>query len=69
MGSKGCLPGVKLPGREVDHSPPSGAKVKNARSCTSTTHTPSWRGAQLKHRNFTLLMDVKGCGLDSTALE
>jgi hypothetical protein len=27
---------VKLPGREADHSPPSGAKVKNSWSYTST---------------------------------
>jgi len=29
-------PGVKRPGREADHSPPSSAEVKNAWSCTST---------------------------------
>jgi hypothetical protein len=28
--------GVKRPGREADHSPPSSAEVKNAWSCTST---------------------------------
>jgi hypothetical protein len=28
--------GVKRPGREVDHSPPSSAEVKNACSYTST---------------------------------
>jgi hypothetical protein len=28
--------GVKRPGREVDHSPPSSAEVKNAWSYTST---------------------------------
>jgi hypothetical protein len=28
--------GVKRPGREADHSPPSSAKVKNAWSYTST---------------------------------
>jgi hypothetical protein len=28
--------GVKLPGREADHSPPSSAEVKNAWSYTST---------------------------------
>jgi hypothetical protein len=28
--------GVKRPGREADHSPPSSAEGKNARSCTST---------------------------------
>jgi hypothetical protein len=29
-------PGVKQPGREADHSPPSSAEVKNAWSYTST---------------------------------
>jgi len=29
-------PGVKLPGHAADHSPPSGAKVKNVWSCTSS---------------------------------
>jgi hypothetical protein len=28
--------GIKWPGRETDHSPPSGAEVKNAWSYTST---------------------------------
>lgn len=28
--------GVKRPGRESDHSPPTSAVVKNYRSCTST---------------------------------
>jgi hypothetical protein len=36
MGARGSLPGVKQPVREVDHSPPSSAKVKNAWSYTST---------------------------------
>jgi hypothetical protein len=35
--------GVKRLGREADHSPPSSAEVKNARSCTSTAQ---WRGVQ-----------------------
>jgi hypothetical protein len=30
------MPGVKRPGRETDHSPPSSAEVKNAWSYTST---------------------------------
>jgi hypothetical protein len=28
IGTRGCFPGVKLPGREADHSPPSSAEVK-----------------------------------------
>jgi hypothetical protein len=48
--------GVKRPGREAGHSPPSSAEV---RECVElylhSPNTPSWRGAQLKkHRdNFT----------------
>jgi hypothetical protein len=37
--------GVKRPGREADHSPPSSAEVKNAWNYTSTPNTSSWRGA------------------------
>jgi len=35
-GTGGPYPGVKRPGREADHSPPSSAEVKNAWSYTST---------------------------------
>jgi hypothetical protein len=49
--------GVKLAGREADHSPPSSAEVKQ---CVvlyfHSPNTPSESGAQLKHRDsFTLL--------------
>jgi hypothetical protein len=41
--------GVKRPGREADHSPPSSAKVKEwVELYLHSPHTPSWRGAQLK---------------------
>jgi hypothetical protein len=47
--------GLKRPGREADYSHPSSAEV---RECVTlylhSPNTPSWRGAQLKHRdNFT----------------
>jgi hypothetical protein len=29
IGTRGSFPGVKQPGREADHSPPSSAEVKN----------------------------------------
>jgi hypothetical protein len=35
MGTRGSFPVVERPGREADHSPPSSAEVKNARSYTS----------------------------------
>jgi hypothetical protein len=47
--------GVKRPGREDNHSPPSSAEVKECMELyLHSPNTPSWRGAQLKHRdNFT----------------
>jgi hypothetical protein len=39
------LEGVKRPGREPDHSPPSSAEFKDARSYDSPPHMPSGRGA------------------------
>jgi len=36
--------GVKWSVREVDHSPPSSAEVKNGWSYISTPPTSSWRG-------------------------
>jgi hypothetical protein len=36
MDTGGSFPGVKRPGREADHSPPSSAEVKNTWSYTST---------------------------------
>jgi hypothetical protein len=44
--------GVKRPGREADHSPPSSAEIKEwVELYLHSPNTPSWRGAQLKHRN------------------
>jgi hypothetical protein len=41
--------GVKWPGREADHSPPSSAEVKErVQLHLHFPNTPSWRGAQLK---------------------
>jgi hypothetical protein len=47
--------GVKRPWREADHSPPYSAEVKECMKIyLHSYNTPSWRGAQLKHRdNFT----------------
>jgi hypothetical protein len=36
MGTGGSFPGVKRPGREADHSPPSSAEVKKMWIYTST---------------------------------
>jgi hypothetical protein len=46
-------PGVKRPGRDADHSPPSSAKVKNAWRYTSTSPI-RLHGVVLSHTdNFT----------------
>jgi hypothetical protein len=49
--------GIKLPGREADHSAPSSAEVKEwVELYLHSPYTPPWRGARLKekHRdNFT----------------
>jgi hypothetical protein len=55
-GYQGLFPwGVKRPGREADHSPPSSAEVKECVELyLHSPNTPSWRDAHLKHRdNFT----------------
>jgi hypothetical protein len=38
-------PGVKQPGREADHSPPTSTEIKKMWLYTSTPRTPSWRSA------------------------
>jgi hypothetical protein len=50
--------GVKRPGREADHSPPSSAEVEElVELYLHSPSTPSWRGAQLKHGdNFTFYL-------------
>jgi hypothetical protein len=52
--------GVKRPGREADHSPPSSAEVKNAWNYTSTlTDYVFMAWCLVKHRdNFTLTFTV-----------
>jgi hypothetical protein len=46
---------VERPGREADHLPPSSTEVKGGVELYPySPSTPSWRGAQLQHRdNFT----------------
>jgi hypothetical protein len=40
-------PGIKRPGSEADHSPPTSAELNKIWIYTSTPHTPSWRSAML----------------------
>jgi hypothetical protein len=63
MGTSGSFRGVKRPGREADHSPPSSAEVKK---CVvlylHSPSTPSWRGTQLKKKhndNFTFFWQIQ----------
>jgi hypothetical protein len=44
-GDRGLFLGVQQPGREVDHSPPSSAEVKNGGAIPPLAHTSSWCGA------------------------
>jgi hypothetical protein len=37
--------GVKRPGREADHSPPSSAEVKSGGAIPRLSHMSLWRGA------------------------
>jgi hypothetical protein len=41
------VPGVRRPGRQADHSPPSNAEVKNGGAVLPHPYTPSWRCAKL----------------------
>jgi hypothetical protein len=51
MGTRGSILGVKRPGCEADHSPPSSAGVKErVELYLHSPNMPSWCGAQLKHR-------------------
>jgi len=43
--------GVKQPGHEADHSPPSSAEIKNAWSCTSTPPYIFMAQCLIKHKN------------------
>jgi hypothetical protein len=48
--------GVKRPGREANHSPPSSAEVKEwLELYLYSPNTPPWRGAQLKNSTGTTL--------------
>jgi hypothetical protein len=61
MGTRGFSLGVKRPGREADHSPPSSAEVKYAWSYTSTPQYVFMAWCLVKQRdNFTfyLLLDT-----------
>jgi len=52
MGTRGYLLGVKRPGREADHSPPSSVEV-NAWSYTATPKYAFMAWCLVKHRVVT----------------
>jgi hypothetical protein len=45
MGTGALSPGVKGPGREAGHSPPSSAKAKSSGAIPPLPNRSSWRGA------------------------
>jgi hypothetical protein len=45
MGTGSSFPGVKRPGREVEHSPPTMPRSRKCGSIHPLPHTPSWRSA------------------------
>jgi hypothetical protein len=58
--------GVKLQGREADHSSPSSVEVKNSGTKSPLPHTSSWCGAYLiKHRDSFTFKCVLSCDLGS----
>jgi hypothetical protein len=61
MGTSDSFPGVKLPGHEADHSPPSSAEVKNAWSYTSTHQYVFMAWCLVTHRdNFIFYFTLPG---------
>jgi hypothetical protein len=57
-----CILGVKWPGCEADHSPPSSAEVKNAWSCTSTPQYVFMVWCLVEHRdNFCHYLCAFNC--------
>jgi hypothetical protein len=69
MGTRESFPGSSAAGHEADHSPSSVDVKECVELYLHSPNTPSWRGAQLKHRNnFTfylyLLPVVAGKGTD-----
>jgi hypothetical protein len=60
MGTAGSFPGVKRPGREADHSPPTSTEVKTMWIYTSTSPYAFMTQCLVKHRdNFTLPLPIK----------
>jgi hypothetical protein len=60
--------GVKRLGREADQSPPSTEVKECVVPYFYSSNTPSWRGAQLKHRvNFTFYL-LLGSQIPSTCV-
>jgi hypothetical protein len=57
MGTRVCSLWIKRPRPEADNSPPSSAEVRECLELyRHSPNMPSWRGAQLMHRETTLLL-------------
>jgi hypothetical protein len=53
VGTGGCIPEVKRPGLEADHSPPPSDEIKKEGDIRPLPHISSWHSAYLiKHRNI-----------------
>jgi len=48
-----------FPRDEVDHSPPSNAESECVELYFHSPNTPSWRGAQLKQKNVSIILEYK----------
>jgi hypothetical protein len=61
MGTRNFSLGVKQPGREANHSPPSSVEVKNSWSYTSTPQCVFMAWCLVKHRdNFSFTLTSHG---------
>jgi hypothetical protein len=54
------FPGVKRPGLEAYHYPPSSAEIKNSGAIFALSHMFSWNSAQLTMQvdNFTVSINI-----------
>jgi hypothetical protein len=62
VGNGASFSGLKWPGREVDHSPPPGAEVKNEWSCTFDL--PICLHGVDRENFFTFILCLNGVNID-----
>jgi hypothetical protein len=62
MDTRGFFSGIKRPGRETDHSPPSRAEVKNVGGVPQVSHTSSLleeNSSQKKNKYYSIQLFYK----------